>query len=716
MTQTSHKPDNKIASDTASVFSRSITLLLDRYFGLTVTLVLIASSGVIGYKLYHMSHALVQETALRDATAYSAAVAKFRTLYTSEVVARLKPLGVQITHDYEDHAGAIPLPATLSKRLGDELGQGESNCETRLYSNYPFPWNKNGGPRDVFEQLALQALEANPTEPFYQFENTGGESYLRYATADMMRKSCVECHNDHPDTPKDDWKEGDVRGVLSVRMPLGNAVKHANAEFRGTLTVLAITGSVVLLLFGFTVLRLRRQSNSVQQTNKKLANNARQLTTAQAKLEETHSHLEIKAEDLQRSQRAALNLMQDMRIAKDSAEAATQSKSEFLANMSHEIRTPMTAILGFADIVLGNVKDPENIEGLKTVQRNGHYLLKIINDILDLSKIESGKLNVEKIECSPVQILADVASLMRVRCSAKGIELHVEFEGEIPETIQSDPTRLRQILINLVGNAIKFTEVGQVRIVVRLTDRNTQASKLQFDIIDTGIGMNEHQVEKLFQPFVQADTSTTRKFGGTGLGLAISKRLAEKLNGSITLKSKLQEGSTFRLSVETGSLNDVNLIDYPSLELAPEQLENNASRSDPQLNCNILLAEDGPDNQRLISFILKKAGAKVTVAENGKIAHDLALQAREAANPFDVILMDMQMPVLDGYQATTQLREANYTGPIIALTAHAMNSDRQKCLNAGCDDFTTKPIDRQKLIALVAQYAEQAINDGATVT
>ena len=394
------------------------------------------------------------------------------------------------------------------------------------------------------------------------------------------------------------------------------------------------------------------------------------------------------------------------------AGAANRSKSEFLANMSHEIRTPMTAILGFTDVLLGEdgLEDapPERANALETIKRNGEYLLKLINDILDLSKIEAGKLEVEQAACAPAQVLADLASLMRVRAQAKDIPLEIEFDGAIPERIRSDPTRLRQVLINLVGNAIKFTETGSVRVVARLVQKLGKPSLLQVDVIDTGIGMTQKQLAKLFQPFTQADSSTTRKFGGTGLGLTISRRLAETLGGDISVSSTPGVGSTFSVSVETGSLDGVAMLDRPTEAGSWHKPEPRApAETEARLDCRILLAEDGPDNQRLIAFVLKKAGAQVTVAENGQIALDEALAARDAGDPFDVILMDMQMPVMDGYDATAKLREAGHTGPIIALTAHAMSTDRDKCLAAGCDDYMAKPIHHKELISLVARHASR---------
>ncbi|MFH1749149.1 MAG: response regulator [Planctomycetota bacterium] len=411
-------------------------------------------------------------------------------------------------------------------------------------------------------------------------------------------------------------------------------------------------------------------------------------------------------ESLEREKRVSAKLeatLEQLEEAKTAAEAATRSKSEFLANMSHEIRTPMTAILGFAE----NLLDPELSEAAKlnaarTIRRNGDHLLQIINDILDLSKIEMGKLEVECVAFSPLQILADVQGLMQVRADAKRLGLQVECEGAIPEIVYGDPTRLRQILVNLVGNAIKFTEMGGVRILARLCAASTPDPHLQFKVIDTGIGMSPEQIGRLFHAFTQADTSTTRKFGGTGLGLNISKRLAEMLGGGISVESALGRGSTFRVEIATGSLEGVRVIERPSIaEVAKSSTPTLHTTSPVKLDCNILLVEDGPDNQRLITTVLKKAGANVRVVDNGELALNAALQAHNGPQPFDIILMDMQMPVMDGYEATRRLRAENYTKPIIALTAHAMASDREKCLQVGCDDYATKPINRRELIQTI---------------
>jgi CheY-like chemotaxis protein len=304
--------------------------------------------------------------------------------------------------------------------------------------------------------------------------------------------------------------------------------------------------------------------------------------------------------------------------------------------------------------------------------------------------------------------VGEVVSLMRVRADAKGLALDVEFDGKIPDSIQSDPAQLRQILINLVGNAVKFTEVGGVRVVARLPAANDEEPGMEFDIVDTGIGLSEEAQHRLFDSFWQADSSSTRRFGGTGLGLAISKRLAEQLGGDITVASTPGRGSTFTLSIATGSLEGVTLLNDPgqTRPAAPGR-ENPAALAGTRLDCRVLVAEDGHDNQRIISAFLTRAGATVTVAENGQLALDSVRKAADEGLPFDVILMDIQMPVLDGYSAARRLRAEGYTGPIVALTAHAMKEDRQKCLDAGCDDYLRKPIDREVLVAMVRKCAER---------
>ncbi len=408
-------------------------------------------------------------------------------------------------------------------------------------------------------------------------------------------------------------------------------------------------------------------------------------------------------------QKAIEEQLHEARLA---AESSTAAKSQFLANMSHEIRTPMSAIIGYSDLLL----DPEQtsddrVDCVSTIRRNADHLLTLINDILDLSKIEADRMTVETIECSPCQLVSDVASLMRVRATENDIDFRINYDSAVPALIHSDPVRIRQVLINLVGNAIKFTQEGAVKVHV-WSELDTENPTINFRVVDSGIGMSEEQKSRLFRPFTQADYSTTRKFGGTGLGLTISKTLVNLMGGEISVSSVPGLGSCFEFSLPTGSLENVEIITDPSEVNLQEEVDATVGAEvATRVAANVLLAEDGVDNRRLISFHLKKAGCLVTTAENGKLAFDEATAAEQRGESFDIIFMDMQMPVMDGYQAASKLRKAGYRGPICALTAHAMNGDREKCINAGCDDYLTKPINVDKLI-----YAVRKSWDGVSHT
>ena len=392
-----------------------------------------------------------------------------------------------------------------------------------------------------------------------------------------------------------------------------------------------------------------------------------------------------------------------LRAANERAESANRAKSEFLANMSHEIRTPMNALLGYIDLLCDpDATEDERAKYGETIRRSSDHLLTILNDILDISRIEASRLVINSADISPFGLAKEVLLLMMTQASERDLELVLEVPGAIPEVIETDLVRTRQILLNLVGNAIKFTHSGGVKLVLRLDEHEASDHRyLLFEVVDTGIGIPADKLEQIFEPFSQADTSSTRRYGGTGLGLTISKRLAILLGGDIAVTSVLGRGSTFTLRLYAGELRRAALRPYSNEEcrLEPTVATLRDDVSPARLSGRILVVEDVELNQRLMAALLRRAGATVDLADDGRQGMERALAAEAAGEPYDLVLMDMQMPVMDGYDAVRALRAAGFQRPILALTALAMTTDRVRCLDAGCNDYETKPVQRERLIA-----------------
>ena len=382
------------------------------------------------------------------------------------------------------------------------------------------------------------------------------------------------------------------------------------------------------------------------------------------------------------------------------AEASAAAKSQFLANMSHEIRTPLTAIIGYGESLLDDtLNDEEKRESSEVVVRSGQHLLQLINDILDHSKIDADKLETETIDVNLLSLLDEITTYFKPRAAEKNLYFTIQYDFPLPEKIQTDPTRLKQVLINLCANSLKFTNKGGVSLAVRC-DRNKE--RLIIKVVDTGIGVKQEQLNKLFDPFAQASASVARQYGGTGLGLSISLRLAEMLGGTITASSIFGEGSEFEVTVSTGSLNECKFIrDRSELALSRPKLE---GVSAPRLKGRILYAEDNEINRRLIKLLVNKTGASISLVVNGAEALEAGTRSGE---PFDLILMDIQMPVMDGRDATVALREAGVNTPIVALTANVMSQDITEYKEAGCDEVMAKPVEKAPFYQLLTRYLEE---------
>jgi signal transduction histidine kinase/CheY-like chemotaxis protein/HPt (histidine-containing phosphotransfer) domain-containing protein len=395
-----------------------------------------------------------------------------------------------------------------------------------------------------------------------------------------------------------------------------------------------------------------------------------------------------------------INKTHDLTLARDQALEATKAKDTFLANMSHEIRTPLTAIIGFAEYSLErNISNDERLSALRTIVSSGNHLLALINDILDFSKVEANSIEIEPLNINPAVLASEVQSLIMPSANKKDLYVDIEYDFPLPEYIISDPVRVKQILLNVCSNAVKFTEDGGITITLAF---DVERNLMCFLVKDTGIGMDSEQMGKIFDPFKQADSSITRRYGGTGLGLSLSRRLAGLLGGSLHVRSEPNVGSEFELTIDAGDIQVVPLV-HDCEQLVERTASLTESPQEQKLQGKVLLAEDNENNQQLFYLYLSKMGLEITIAENGEKA-----LAYASEQDFDLIFMDMQMPVMSGVEAVGHLRQQGYDKPIVALTANATKEDRLQCLEAGCDDFVTKPVTRKRFYQTAAGFLKPA--------
>lgn len=550
--------------------------------------------------------------------------------------------------------------------------------------------------------------------------DSSGEVEVRYNTKADTPPGQIERHIKIKDGLITVWQPvilGDLVGWIRTRYTLHRITEVKAQIWQHNALIGSIVAIVAILIFS---LYLRKPFHLIEQSTqfadeldehagRQIAVNHsyEELTRLSSALNRTSRNLQAKNEALNQKIKEQQNLTDELElrvlertselsIARDEAISANQSKSEFLANMSHEIRTPLTAVIGFAESLLDSSHSmEERVDSINRIIQAGKHLLRVINEILDLSKIEANRLEIEYIPFSLVDVFRDIYSLVKLQATEKGLSFKIAYESPLPALIKSDPVRLKQILLNLCNNAIKFTKEGSVSVKASC---DIAREKLIIKVTDSGIGLTQEQLAKLFRPFSQADASTTRKYGGTGLGLHLSKQLAEKLGGTLGVESIPDIGSCFTLTISTGRLSNAEQLttcpDFENLESA-----HNIKAKQPRLAGRVLLTEDNHDNQRLVSILLKRMGIECETANNGKQAI-----ARIENDNFDVILMDVQMPVMDGLTATRLLRKQGYAGPIVALTANAMKQEQQECFEAGCNDICTKPIDHAAFGQVLSKY------------
>jgi len=568
--------------------------------------------------------------------------------------------------------------------------------------------------------LDIQAINDNGLLLADVYRNNNGEPAVRYNTKAPVPPADMERQIKIKDGQITVWQPvilGDLVGWVRTRYTLHRIDEVRSQIWLQNMLIGAIVAVISILIFS---LYLRKPFHLIDEATGfadaldmdagrqiNVDRSYEEISRLESALNRTSLNLRAKNEALNQKIREQEKLTDELEqrvsertmelsIARDDAIKANRSKSEFLANMSHEIRTPLTAVIGFAESLLDSSHNmEERVDAIYRIIQAGKHLLRIINEILDLSKIEANRLEMEFIPFQLADVLRDIYSLSKLQAAEKSLGFRISYEGPVPETIKSDPVRLKQILLNLCNNAIKFTMQGSIQVKISC---KPESECLIIKVIDSGIGLSQEQLGRMFRPFTQADASTTRKYGGTGLGLHLSRQLAEKLGGSLGVESVQDVGSCFTLTIGTGKLDNARLLtDTPNFEHVDSVITSQRGRKKYQ--GKVLLTEDNQNNQRLVALLLKRMGIEYKIASNGSEAIEML-----KGEAFDLVLMDVQMPVMDGLTATRILRKQGYSGPIISLTANAMIQEKQDCYDAGCNGICTKPIDYADFEKMLGEY------------
>ena len=641
--------------------------------GTLMGLIMLGLGSFVVLMSQHLAQEQAQEALERSLLRQAQDIVKFRNFYASEIMAPAQAHGVRVSHDFKEQPGTLPLPATMVLELGRFFNQQEEGRLTHYYSDLPFPWRATQNPLDGFQQDALRALRQNPDRPYIREELRDGITIVRLALADRMQEACVNCHNHYPGSPYTAWKVGDVRGALEVSMPIYATQTSTHDLINFTLGMLTFVAMLGLFLFW----RALHSADKHLQTAQNLA----------AKFQDGNDALLTEVKQREAMEQGLRESQKDLIEAKAKADSANELKSQFLANMSHEIRTPMNGVVGMTQLALQTTLDPQQREFISLANVSAKHLMSVINDILDFSKIEAGHLSLNPMVCNPWDVVVQTVRSFQSEAKDKGLTLSIDNGGQPPPNVMLDPVRLRQILTNLIGNAIKFTAKGGVQVIMGAEKSPfTDTVALRFSVRDTGIGFAPEQASRLFDPFIQGDSSITRSFGGTGLGLAISRNLVRLMGGDIQAQGQLNQGATFSFHLKAPIAPDfesAHAFDGSGLGLADP--------ARPALRQHILVVEDHAINLKLACLLLDRMGHSHVSALNGQEALQLLQTQR-----FDMVLLDVMMPVLDGMSTLKALRHLTNPAlaniPVIMVTAHAMTGDRERFLAAGANGYVSKPI------------------------
>ncbi len=672
------------------VFDRSTTL-----FFLFFLLMLAFLYNIIDGKSVSISKAIAYE----NAKAYALFLTHTQDVYTTEVAHTAERNHLNLSPNYYKESNTLPLPFTFAELLAKNISKENPGLSLNLYPGTSFKDDASTA-SDPFASRAWSVLEKNPSLIYTQYNSIGGNPYLNYAiTQSLNSNACPECAKFllPQDSPN---KEVDrVWGLLEVKYPIQPILNIVTESLNSLIILMIVFSAATLLILLIIVARLRAENEQkkrvafeMERAQKKLSkiNNTLllkqdALSTAMLEAKATAEQLSQQTHDLALTQRATLNMMEDMAIAQKTADEANKSKGQFLANMSHEIRTPMNGIMGMLDLVLDSELTSEQRDYLQICNNSANALLSLLNDILDFSKIEAGKLEFENIDFDLERVIEEVTQLLSERAAEKGLELICILSENTPQWIQGDPTRLRQILLNLVGNAIKFTEKGEVLLKVKVDElKEDKTVKLRFEVIDTGIGISEMARKKLFQRFIQVDASTTRKYGGTGLGLAVCKSLVEHMHGEIDIISEPNKGSTFWFTAI-----------FPIAEGHAAVFE----PSDKLKGLSALLVDDNKTNLEVLSHLLSRWGLKIKTAESAKDALDCLNKAREENQAFDLGILDLLMPEINGLElAETIKQDPRFSSlKLMMLSSSGSAEDKEKAGLVGIERFFHKPVRKIQL-------------------